>query len=171
MTERGFTVEQVGAEDAPALAELHYLSHTTSFAAFASPEWVASRRLDDYRRQWSDFFARQAPGSRAWAVRIEGRLAGMVKVAPEPEPGLAQLTSMHVHPDFQGRGIGRALLETAVEFMKGAGYQRAILGVIQANDKARGLYESGGWQVLERREKGIEGVPIATMWRSLGEGA
>ena len=167
MTERGFTVEQAGPADAAALAELHYLSHTTSFAAFASPDWVASRRLDDYRRQWRDFFARQAPGSRAWAARIDGRLAGMVKVAPEPEPELAQLTSMHVHPDFQGRGIGRALLETAVEFMRESGYRSAILGVIQANGKARGLYESAGWQVLEWREKGIEGVPVTTMWREL----
>jgi ribosomal protein S18 acetylase RimI-like enzyme len=73
------------------------------------------------------------------------------------------LTGVLVHSDFQGRGMGHALMATAVDFMPEAGHRRAILGVIQANVMARGLYESGGWSVVELRERNAEGVPVATM--------
>ena len=100
--------------------------------------------------------------SSAWVVRIDGRVAGMVRVYPM-ESGAAQLSSMHVHPDFQGRGIGRALMSQAMSFIREAGYRRAELGVVEANFKARGLYESAGWTVKTRNEKGVEGVPYFVM--------
>ena len=156
-----YTIEIATAADADGLAALHHLSHTKSFAAFASPAWVASRKLADYQSQWREFFARNTPGARAWIARAEGRVAGMVKIAPEKEPGLAQLSSMHVHPDVQGQGVGQALMKVAEGFIKEAGYERAILGVIQANQRARRLYERAGWTVLELHPVGVEGVPIA----------
>ena len=155
-------IEIAGPSDAAEVAALHYLSHTTAFAAFSSPEWVQSRSKDEYLRQWQEFFTNNAeePRSRAWKARdADGTLAGMVKVAPMDERE-AQLTSMHVHPDFHRRGIGRQLMDTAVEFMRDvAGFETAILGVIEANTAARALYERGGWSIDQRRERGNEGVP------------
>ncbi len=156
-----FTIELASPADADAAAALHHLSHTQSFAAFASPEWVASRRAEDYRSQWRAALGATDPKSGAWVARAEGQVVGVVRVTPMAESGLAQLISMHVHPDFQGRGIGRALMQSAEDFIKERGYQRAILGVIQANNRALRLYESSGWAILEEHPTGVEGMPVA----------
>lgn len=163
-----YAIGPAALPDADDVAALHYLSHTTSFAAFASPAFVASRRLDDYRVQWREFLGKQPPRARAWVARVDGRIVGIVRVTPMAEEGLAQLSSMHVHPDMQGRGIGRALMTVAEDFIRETGYSRAILGVVQANDRARMLYERMGWTAVERHPSGVEGVPYATYGKKFG---
>ncbi len=170
-----FTVDIAGQTDAAAMAELHFISHTVSFAEFASLEWVASRKRSDYLEQWQSFFAAAANDkrSRAWKVQVDdGSVVGIVKVGPMTDSE-AQLSSMHVHPDYQRQGIGSALMSAASEFMADTGFSTAILGVIQANAPARAIYERHGWTVRELRPDGIEGVPIAVYeinLKSVGRG-
>lgn len=161
-------IDNAGASDAPELGALHYLSHTTSFAEFASPEWVASRRLENYVTQWADFLFGTGGDARARAWKaVDGEtIVGMVRVSAMSATE-AQLTSMHVHPDWHRRGIGGLLMNTAMSFMRDTGFETAILGVIQANIAARTLYERGGWQVAELRSTGVEGVPAAIYRLSL----
>ncbi|GLF99048.1 GNAT family N-acetyltransferase [Streptomyces yaizuensis] len=58
------------------------------------------------------------------------------------------ITELHVHPAFQARGIGRALItgitDTAAE-------PRSILSAIDTESPARGLYRSLGYRDLARR--------------------
>ncbi|MEX0926930.1 MAG: GNAT family N-acetyltransferase [Dehalococcoidia bacterium] len=207
------TIQPATLHDAEALAALHHLSHTTSFAAFSTAEFINSRRLDYYRKQWQDFLTNPPQGASAWTARpfcpsreggnpvgaaqrgrlpgdppqpppndaqnasiaeqektkdTQPQIIGMVRVTPMPEPHLAQLSAMHVHPEAQGQGIGRALMQVAEDFMRETGYTRAILGVVLANKPARSLYESFGWTPIEYHEKGIEGVPYATYEKRFG---
>ncbi len=157
-----FTVEIAGPPDALAMAELHHLSHTVSFASFASEQWISSREKGEYRDRWVEFLthAETDTRSQAWKVAAEEMVVGMVKVGPM-DGSEAQLSSMHVHPDYQRRGIGSLLMNAAIEFIHTAGFERAILGVIQANEPARAVYERNGWNVQELHPTGVEGVPIA----------
>jgi ribosomal protein S18 acetylase RimI-like enzyme len=149
--------------DAHTLAELQYLSHTTAFAKFASPEWVSSRSLLAYEKQWDEFFSDTQSTdnvSRAWKAEDKGAVVGMVKISPA-NAAEAHLASMHVHPEHHRRGIGSLLMDGAVKYMKEAGFEIASLGVIQGNTAARSMYEQRGWTVHELQDTGIEGVPIA----------
>ena len=155
--------------DVDGLANLQYLSHTTALAEFASPEWVKSRSLDAYKKQWTGFFdTTQLPGniSRAWKAEEDDAVIGMVKISPASAVE-AHLASMHVHPAHHRRGIGSRLMDEAVRYMKDAGFEIASLGVIQANTAARSMYEQRGWIVHELHPNGIEGVPIAIYRMSL----
>ncbi len=154
------SIEVAGSADAAEMAAVHYLSHTTSFAEFASPEWVKSRDPDEYLKQWQAFLTGNDPRERAWKAVDSGRVVGTVKISAMSDVE-AQLASMHVHPEWHRRGIGTQLMDAAMEFMRETGFTTAILGVIQANTAARALYERAGWQVDELRPDGIEGVPVA----------
>jgi ribosomal protein S18 acetylase RimI-like enzyme len=164
-------IEIAGPADASQLAALHYLSHTTAFAEFASPEWVAGRRLPEYQDRWRSLLAGPADGKRArtWKAtepEAGNDVIGMVRISEMSEEE-AQLTSMHVHPGYQRRGIGSLLMDAAVDHMRELGFSTAILGVIQANKAARAMYERRGWKVDELRPNGIEGVPTSVYRISL----
>ena len=53
-----------------------------------------------------------------------------------------------MHPDAQGLGLGRALLEAATERLRAAGHREATLWVFAANTGARGFYERLGFAAL-----------------------
>ncbi|MFF4247897.1 GNAT family N-acetyltransferase [Streptomyces sp. NPDC001822] len=58
------------------------------------------------------------------------------------------ITELHVHPEFQQRGIGRALITTITDAV---GLPRSILSAIDTESPARGLYRSLGYQDLARQ--------------------
>jgi ribosomal protein S18 acetylase RimI-like enzyme len=58
------------------------------------------------------------------------------------------ITELHVHPDYQNRGIGRALITTITD---GAAEPRSILSAIDTESPARALYRSLGYVDLARQ--------------------
>lgn len=57
------------------------------------------------------------------------------------------VTELHVHPDYQNRGVGRTLITTLTD---GAGLPRSILSAIDTESPARGLYRTLGYRDLAR---------------------
>ncbi|MEU9122127.1 N-acetyltransferase [Streptomyces sp. NPDC048506] len=110
------------------------------------------------------------PGARAFgATTPAGRLVGFVYGMPNDrtqwwstvvEPYLHSagldhwlddsftITELHVHPAYQGRGIGRALITRITDE---AAEPRSILSAIDVESPARGLYRSLGYQDIARR--------------------
>lgn len=66
----------------------------------------------------------------------------------------AYLEELYVVPELRGGGIGRALLEGAMETARGAGATRMDLNTGETDTAARGLYESAGFTNREGREDG-----------------
>lgn len=58
------------------------------------------------------------------------------------------ITELHVHPGYQKRGIGRALITTLTD---GAAEPRSILSAIDVESPARRLYRQLGYRDLARR--------------------
>lgn len=76
------------------------------------------------------------------------RLVGFVATGPgrhAGEAGLGEVWAIYVDPDAQGRGVGSALMESAVGDLASRGFGEAILWVFEANSSARAFYERLGW--------------------------
>jgi ribosomal protein S18 acetylase RimI-like enzyme len=84
---------------------------------------------------------------RVWLAQDEGdRFVGIVVVAfAEPDRELASIFSTWVEPAERGRGIGRLLVEAALEWASARGAARAELEVNERMEAARRLYESCGF--------------------------
>ena len=78
-----------------------------------------------------------------------GRLAGFcwTKVHDEVEPALGELYVVAVDPDFQGLGLGRALVVAGLDWLATRGLRTAILYVDASNRAAVRLYEALGFSV------------------------
>jgi len=57
----------------------------------------------------------------------------------------AYLEELYVVPDRRGNGLGRALLEEAIEAARAEGATHMELGTSESDTAARGLYESAGF--------------------------
>ena len=76
----------------------------------------------------------------------------------------AYLEELYVVPAQRGKGIGRALLEAAMEVAREAGATRMDLGTSETDTAARALYESCGFS---NREGGPDGPTMFFYEREL----
>ena len=66
----------------------------------------------------------------------------------------AYLEELYVVPERRGEGLGRALLEAAMEEARGRGADHIDLGTSEDDTAARGLYESAGFTNREGKPDG-----------------
>jgi oligoendopeptidase F len=78
---------------------------------------------------------------------IDGRLAAScwTKIHADTEPQLGEIYVISVHPDFQGRGLGRALTIAGLDYLASRGITIGMLYVDGANTPAVGLYSALGF--------------------------
>lgn len=102
-------------------------------------------------RELSDFAAGFDPGRDGlWAASADGRLAGCVALdgGAAASEG-ARLRWLMVHPEHQGGGLGRRLLERALGFCRQRGYGRVFLWTFQGLEAARSLYVRAGFELVQ----------------------
>ena len=133
----------------------------------ADAETIA-RLLHDFNTEYGDF----TPGPRALTERIRQLLDGgeiTVLLGGEPPEGLAllrfrpslwkesldcYLEELYVVPERRGRGLGRALMEAAIELARDRGAADMHLGTSEDDVAARALYESLGFTNREGKPDG-----------------
>jgi len=129
---------------------------------------TVGRLLHDFNSEFKDF----TPGPAVLAERVRALLpAGEITVllvGGEPQ-GLAllrfrpalwtetldcYLEELYVVPDRRGRGLGRALMEAAIELARREGAAHMDLGTGEDDVAARALYESLGFSNREGKPDG-----------------
>jgi putative acetyltransferase len=77
-------------------------------------------------------------------AEIDRAVCGSVVLTAKAE-ALGKLSGLYVHPAYRGRGVGRALLNTAVDAARRGGLVRLYLETWGKMSSAVRLYESSGW--------------------------
>jgi mycothiol synthase len=92
---------------------------------------------------------------------VGGRLAGFcwTKVHADHEPALGEIYVIAVDPDFQGKGLGRALAVAGLTWLAGKGLGVAMLYVDRDNEPALRLYRSMGFEVDHVDQAYVGDVP------------
>lgn len=78
-----------------------------------------------------------------WVAEVEARLAGSLTMWEVV--GEAEIANVAVHPDFWRQGIGRALVQTALDKAAELGFTRIMLEVRASNTAAQSLYRAFGF--------------------------
>lgn len=98
---------------------------------------------------------RDAIGSGATVTLAAGpadRPAGYIFMQTRRGTTLARITSLAVHPDHAGRGLGRRLLDAAETEARRRGCTRIRLEVRADNDRAARFYRMADYRHAEREE-------------------
>jgi ribosomal protein S18 acetylase RimI-like enzyme len=138
-------------EDEPALLALD--------RATMSPD-VTPASPDDPR---PEFWSSDQDPADTLIADIGGEICGYVKLRQATELASSRhvlhVAGLAVDPAHQGEGIGRALMEAAIEAAKRRAARRLTLRVLEPNKRAQKLYESLGFEVegVQREEFFLEG--------------
>lgn len=79
--------------------------------------------------------------------------AGAVQGFSVADPRDGTIFGLFVHPDYEGRGLARALLPRACEDLRAAGFAVATL-TTGPGTRAERFYRKNGWEETGRQEDG-----------------
>ena len=137
---------------APVFASLEQVLGPTVFGRL-HPDW-----REDQRRAVEEACASRE--TRVWVAEKDGEIAGFVATGVfDPERAMGEISMLAVDPDHQSGGIGNALTEFALESLREAGMEVAMVetGGDPGHAPARRTYERAGFTLL----------PIARYFKNL----
>jgi RimJ/RimL family protein N-acetyltransferase len=140
-----FRVRPADPADAEALVQLaeEVSAEPEAWLISADGEW---RSVGDERRYLKAL--RRYPNAAVFvAERSDGTIVGRLSLARDPHPASAHVADLGlmVAHDARRQGVGRALLEAASAWARGAGVRKLELHVFPWNEPAIALYERVGF--------------------------
>ena len=122
-------------------------------AAGASVGFMQALDPADARVFWRTAIAAALAGERTLMIaRLDDRVIGTAQMIPATmpnQPHRADIAKMMVDPEWQRRGVGRALLDRAEEIALREGRTTLILDT-EAGAPSNRLYLSAGWREVGR---------------------
>lgn len=92
------------------------------------------------------------PMNGVWAVLKDGRIVGSIAIDGEDlGVGIAHLRWFILDDAMRGSGLGRPLLQTALDFADARGFGETHLWTFAGLSAARHLYEANGFTLTEER--------------------
>ena len=85
---------------------------------------------------------------RVLIAEVDGHVVGFAAIGPsgdEDGGGDGEVRAMYLIAGHWGQGIGRALMGSALDALRQAGFTEATLWALATNERARRFYEAGGW--------------------------
>jgi putative acetyltransferase len=98
------------------------------------------------------------PDGRLYVAFVGHEVAGCIALRRLTAQD-AEMKRLYLRPAFQGQGLGRQLAQQIVNDARSIGYQRMLLDTLPKLDAAIALYQSMGFQEIDRyNDNFLEGV-------------
>ena len=102
---------------------------------------------------------RGADVGEMWVIEEDGRILG--SIAMLAEEGMGRLRWLLLHPDLRGRGAGRKLVETSLDYARERGFPGVFLTTISGLDAAHQLYRQAGFELTSDEPMAKWGIETA----------
>lgn len=152
-----------------AIAHVHVESWRTTYAGIVPDEYLAG--LDESLRVklWQEWLT---SGAVVLVAERKGEVVGFVhagKIREAIQTADAEIYSLYLMRDAQGRGIGRELLTGVAALLRQQGFRSVGLWVLERN-RSRGFYETCGGRMATSKVIEIGGarlMEVAYWWPEL----
>jgi ribosomal protein S18 acetylase RimI-like enzyme len=133
-----------GPADVAAVGAVHVESRRAAYAGLVADEALDAVPAEAMAAWWAERYRWEGDTHRLVVAVAGGEVVGFTYTGPSEVPDAGELYAIHVLPEHQGTGIGRALMVDALTALTAHG-ARAVLWVLDGNAHARRFYERGGW--------------------------
>lgn len=95
-------------------------------------------------------FMINSDGGELWIAEVNGKIVGSIAITKSNNT-VAQLRWFVLDENYQGIGIGKKLMDTAINFCQNQGYQHVFLWTVSILETARYLYKKYNFTLTEEK--------------------
>lgn len=92
---------------------------------------------------------------------MENKIVGFANFTTVNNAGQAELSAIYLYPNYQGKGIGTALLQQGIETLKNV--KTIYIDVEKENNSGTIFYKAKGFKVIKEYEENFDGHMLQTV--------
>jgi ribosomal protein S18 acetylase RimI-like enzyme len=165
----GVTLRRYRPADAPRVKAITAAAFApVSIDAAVDRRWPGLAPLPWVERKWASMQPQVAEApEHCWVAEAEGAVIGYVTTEVQPELGVGRIPDLAVDGAWQGRGVGRLLLQRALAMFRELGLPLAKIETLSHNEVGRHLYPALGFELVATQLHYV--MPLAAGPESGGE--
>jgi DNA-binding MarR family transcriptional regulator/N-acetylglutamate synthase-like GNAT family acetyltransferase len=152
------TIQTVFSQDTPSQTEVlirpfrsgdvGYIAHLHGI--LYDHTYKFGRKFEYYVMKGLTEFMINTDGGELWVAEADNKIVGSIAITKSSDT-IAQLRWFVLDEDYQGKGIGKKLMETALNFCKEKNYQHVFLWTVSTLHTARYLYQKYNFRKTEEK--------------------
>lgn len=160
-----FGVRIAKSDDAQQMGRIHIQTWRSTFVGIVSDEYLASLSLEKVTQRFLELINDPLSNSTVIVAvdksdsPIGYSVCGPNRLTESDYDGEVQ--AFFVLPDWQGKGIGKRLLDESLRSLRISGFREVIIWTFEANLSARTFYGARGGKLVEHRVREIAGSQLA----------
>ncbi len=142
-----FNIRFAEQDDVPAMADAISAAWQTAYTDVMGPEFPRTRTADKYEAIFTDIL--RTGKETLFVCEMKEKVIGLVSLR-DYRDGIydCEVGGLYVHPGFQGKGAGSALLDAAKDYCRGQGLKKMIIWTL-LSVKNNKFYEKQGGVAAE----------------------
>lgn len=164
-----FIVRHAVPLDAHGIQRTRILTWRQAYWDIVDRDFLTSLDIEDAseraRQRMTDELLGIVPPNFRLVAELEGEVVGFCVCGVKPDAPLEGtwfMYALYVHPEHQGKGIGKALLETVKKEGRRRRHSRMTFGVFSDNEASKKFYFAQGARFLEKGDYELDGVAYST---------
>ncbi len=139
------TLSEITTKDLDTVVRIHCESWRDAYKEFMDEDYI-SRKNSTRRAKWENILA-ESPVEKHFLIRDGDVPVGMIS-ADSPKENVDgdtyEIFGLYILPPFMKKGYGRAAAALVEEKIRGMGYEKISLWVLEPNQRARSFWEKMG---------------------------
>ncbi len=155
-------IRAAAPDDAQAIGCIHVQTWLDTYAGLLPDRYLLSLRPSEKAIEWTRGLERAEGREATFVATLDGDPVGFVAIGNAREPadsGEGEIFAIYVATDWQGTGVGRALLTHSLGRLAGQGNGAAVVWVLAGNP-ARFFYQAMGAQPAGSKVKLFAGANV-----------
>jgi ribosomal protein S18 acetylase RimI-like enzyme len=153
MSEAALVVRTATEDDVPSLARIHVAAWGRAFRGLVPDEVLDS--ADQAKRAARFVEMLRNPALCIHAAVADHGVVGFCVFGSSRDadaaPWTAEIDGLYVHPDHWRRGVGRLMVDSALEVVRKKSFEALTLWTLESSAQARRFYERIGFQLDSHR--------------------